>query len=114
MATLTATPITRAGIDIAGVQPGAGGDEFVNTGKELVLINNASGGSIDVTLDIKSTVDGAAVTDPVVAVADGVTKAFGPFQKSYYNDTTNDRAKVTCSAQTGVTIKVLSLTPATT
>lgn len=111
MAVLTVATVTRAGVDVVGVEPAGGGDTFANTGYEFVEVNNASGSSITVTLDITKTVDGAAVTDPTVTVADGVTKIIGPFPTSLYNDS-NSRVKVTCSATTGVTVKALKCSPA--
>lgn len=108
MALLTAAVLARTGVDIAGVTPGGSGDTFVNTGQEYVIVKNSSGGSINVTLDVVATVDGAAVTDPVVAVGAGVEKMIGPFPTGWYNDG-NGQAKVTCSATTSVTIKVVKL-----
>ena len=112
MATLTVVDIARTGVDVAGVTPGGSGDEFANDGKTFVEVKNGSGSPITVTLDIKQTVDGAAVTDPTVTVADGITKAIGPFITGIYNDSSTGRAKVTCSATSSVTIKVLRVTPA--
>lgn len=112
MATLTVAAAARTGVDIVGVAPDAAGDEWANTGKEVLLVNNASAGSINVTLDIKSTVDGAAVTDPVVAVGAGVTKMIGPFPTGIYNDSGTGRAKATCSATASVTVKVMQVAPA--
>lgn len=112
MATLTVVNVTRAGVDVVGVAADAAGDEFANTGQEFVEIKNGSGAGITATLDIKSTVDGAAVTDPTVSIAAGQTKIIGPFPPAYYTDSTTGRAKVTCSAVTSVTIKALKLTTA--
>jgi hypothetical protein len=110
MATLTVTEISRDGVDVAGVTPTAGtGDEWANTGRELILVANASGGSINVTLDLKGTIDGLAITDRVVAVGAGVTKAIGPFPTGIYNDSSTGRAKATCSATSSITIKALKL-----
>lgn len=109
MATLTVTDISRDGVDVVGATPGGSGDEWANTGRELILVKNASGGSLNVTLDLKGTIDGLAITDKVIAVADGVTKAFGPFPKGLYNDPTTGLAKATCSVTSGVTIKALKL-----
>lgn len=111
MALLTAANAGLAGVDLAGVTPGGSGDTFANTGKEIVLIYNNSGGSINVTLDHQNLATGVVVTDPVVAVGNGVTKAIGPFPPGYYNDGSG-LTKVTCSATTNVTIKVLKVTPA--
>lgn len=113
MALLTATTVARTGVDPVPVTAAdAAGDEWVNTGQEFLLVKNASGGSINVTLDIKATVDSAAVTDPVVAVANGATKIIGPFPKGIYNDSVTNRAKATCSAVSSVTVLVLKCTPA--
>lgn len=112
MATLTVVDIARTGVDVAGVTPGGSGDEWANTGKEFIEVKNGSGSSITVTLDIKSTVDSAAVTDPTVSIAAGITKAIGPFPTGIYNDSSTGRAKATCSATTDITIKALKLTPA--
>lgn len=111
MAVLTVTPVTRAGVDVAGVAADVAGDEWANTGKEIVEVKNGSGVSITVTLDVKATLDGNAVTDPTVTITAGQTKAIGPFPRGVFNDA-NDRAKITYSAVTSVTTKVLQVTPA--
>lgn len=114
MATLTVTEITRAGVDVVGVAPTAvTGDEWLNTGRELIEIKNGSGAPITVTLDIKGTIDagagGLAITDRSVTIAAGVTKAMGPFPPGIYNDSATGRAKAICSAVVTVTIKALKL-----
>lgn len=109
MATLTVATLSRAGVDIVGVTPAAAGDEFANTGQELVLIYNGSGAPITVTLDIKPTLDGNAITDRTVTVGAGVTKAIGPFPTGIYNDPDTGRAKISTSAQTSVTIKAIKM-----
>lgn len=107
MATLTVTAVSRAGVAAAPVAAtaGAGGDEFENDGRTLVEVVNGGGAPITVTLDIKSTVDGGAVTDPTVSVAAGARKRIGPFPTGVYNDTTTGRAKVTFSGVTSVTVE---------
>jgi hypothetical protein len=104
MATLTVQSTSRSGLDAAGSAADALGDEWPNTGVEMVLIKNGGGSGITVTLDIKSTVDGAAVTDPTVSIGAGVTKLIGPFPPPYYNDSTTNRAKVSYSGVTSVTV----------
>lgn len=108
MATLTVGSTARTGLVATGVTPGGSGDEFANTGVECALIRNGSGSPINVTLDIKVTLDGAAVTDPVVAVAAGAIALIGPFPPAYYNSASG-LAKLTCSATTDVTISVFKL-----
>jgi hypothetical protein len=111
MATLTAATVSRTGVDVAGAAADVAGDEWANTGYEFVEVKNGSGSSINVTLDIQATLDGAAVTDPVVAVAAGATKIIGPFPKGIYNNSTTGRARIAYSAVTSVTTKVLKCVP---
>lgn len=108
MATLTVTPITRAGIDLLGVAATGGGDQFTNTGKEVLLVTNADATSKTVTLATAATVDGLAVADRSVAVPSGKTYAIGPFPRYVYNDA-SAYVQVTYSAVTSVTVKVVSL-----
>lgn len=83
MAVLTPQSILRTGLIPAFVAAAGGGDSFVNTNREFILIKNGGGGSIDVTLDLTATVDGISVTDPVVAIAAGAEKMIGPFTSVY-------------------------------
>lgn len=108
MALITVATAVDTGIDIVGAAVAAS-DTFANTGQEVVLINNGSGGSINVTITTPATVDGLAVEDRVVAVANGVTKAIGPFKTGVYNDSATGLVTVTCSATSSVTIKVIKV-----
>lgn len=112
MATLAVANAARTGVDMAGAAVSAS-DKFPNTGKEVIVVTNGGGGSINVTLVTQKTVDGNAVADPVVAVAAGVTKAIGPFQRDLYNDV-DGNVNVNYSGTTSVTAKVVRVTPETT
>lgn len=107
MATLTVTAVSRAGVTAGPVAAtsGGGGDEFPNDGRTLLEVVNGGGGSITVTLDIKQTVDGGAVTDRTVTLAAGARKRIGPFPPAIYNDPTTGRAKVTFSGVSSVTVE---------
>lgn len=105
--TRTPTPITRLGTDLVGVAADATGDNWVNTGKEMLVVKNGGGGSINVTLDLRATLDGISVTDPVVAVGAGVTKLIGPFPVGLYNDA-GGKMNVSYSGVTSVNISVLT------
>lgn len=111
MTTLTVVPVTRAGVDVAGVAVSAGPDSFANTGKEILEIKNGSGGSINVTIPVQATVDGMAVASDVIAVGNGVTKAIGPFPTGMYNNGSG-LVLFTCSATSSVTAKALQINPA--
>lgn len=110
-AVLTSTTVTRAGIDVVGVAAAAGGDSFANTGKEFIEVKNGGAGAITVTLDVQTTLDGMAITDPTVSIAAGATKIIGPFPTHIFNDS-NSRVNVTYSAVTSVTVKVLTINTA--
>lgn len=115
-----ATDLTPANISIAGVADtvtaaDVTGNTFTNTGYEYIEIINASGSSIDVTLDAfpaggQGSPDGLTITDPVVAVAAGARKRMGPFRKTTFN---NGSAKVTVaySAVASVTVGVYRFSP---
>lgn len=111
MATLTVATVSRAGTDIAGTSAAGGGDVFANDGYTFLKVTNGGGSSINVTIDCTQTLDGMAVTDPVVAVAAGATKLIGPFSPSLFNDA-NGRVGVGYSAVTSVTVAALKCPPA--
>ncbi len=112
---LTPTAISTAGIADTVTAADVAGNTFTNTGYEFIEVINASGGSINVTLDAfpsggQGSPDGLTVTDPVVAVANGGRKRFGPFRKTTFNNASN-KVTVTYSAVTSVTVGVYQLTP---
>lgn len=106
MSLKTVTTVSRAGVDMVGEAADAAGDEWPNTGSEFVQVFNGSAGAVTVTKDIRATTDGAAAVDPTVSVPAGKTYLIGPFPPGWYNDA-NNRAKITYSAVTSVTIKVV-------
>jgi len=87
------------------------GDKWVNTAKEMVLVKNASGGSINVTIDTPNKQDGDLEVDQrVIAVGAGTTALLGPFEKSVYsNKSDSNKAKVICSSVTSITIAIIKM-----
>ena len=69
---------------------------FIDGGKAcLLLVTNGGVGSINVTIQTPRTVNGLAVADQVVAVANGSTKVIGPFDPATYDRPTGtDEGKV--------------------
>ncbi|GIW81490.1 MAG: hypothetical protein KatS3mg105_3297 [Gemmatales bacterium] len=106
MALLTAKVASRSGVDLSPVAANAGGDEFVNNGRELLYIKNASGSSITLTVQTPVTVDGLAVSDRQITVGAGEEKIIGPFPKGTYNDG-NGHVQLSYSAVTSVTVSVI-------
>jgi hypothetical protein len=109
MALLVAQDIDRSGLNPVLSASDVAGDEFVNTGKEFIVIDNASGSPVSVTLDIQATVDSQAVTDRVVSVPAGEQRYIGPFKPSIYNDG-DSHMNVSYSAVTSLTTGIIRLT----
>ncbi len=106
MAILAAKTSTRAGINTDLVAANGGGDSFVNTGVEMILIKNGDSGAHTVTIVTDATVDGLDVVDRAVAIPAGETWLIGPFPADVYNDD-NNRVQLTYSAVTAVTIAIV-------
>jgi hypothetical protein len=104
MATLTVQNSARAVASVALTAAGAGGDEWVNTGKEGFLIDNQDAASKTVTFVTQATVDGEAVGDKAVVIPAGEMHILGPFPKSTYNDA-NEKVQVTYSAVTSLSVR---------
>jgi len=88
MATLTPVAPDRAANQIAGQAAAAGGDDFVNDGKKLLLIEhtNGVGSDVDLTVTTTKTVDGEAVADKTITIPAGERHLIGPFPTTVYND----------------------------
>lgn len=109
MADLTVQSSARVANDLVMSAPTVTtGDKFINTGNEMIMVNNASGAPINVTVPTPGTVDGLAIADKVVAVGAGKIGLLGPFARSTYSDPA-DSQKLTfiCSAVATVTVAVI-------
>lgn len=87
MATLVAVKCTTAGVDLTDTaEAEAGGDDFVNTGREKLLVRNEGAAPRTVTIPRTRKVDGQSAADLEVEVpADGHV-SIGPFPTADYND----------------------------
>lgn len=56
-----------------------------NNGRVVLIANNATGGSLNVTVVTGGTVGGLAIADQVIAVAAGATRLLGPFPVDTFN-----------------------------
>jgi hypothetical protein len=109
MALLEVESFSREGTSASEITTAAtaGGDRFTNTGKEVLEVSNTSGGPINVTVESTVTVDGQAVADLVVAVADSDPTTIGPFPLATYGSEVN----VSYESVTSVAVRVLQLNP---
>ena len=81
---LTVQPASRSANDLAWANPSGGGDTFINTGREAVLIKSILPNTV--TIATPATVDGLAVADRVVGIGGNQTAFLGPFPRSTYTD----------------------------
>lgn len=108
MALLTPVTFSRAGLDASGgVAAGTSGDHFTNTGKEVLVVTNASGGSVNVTAVTSVQVDGQDVADNVVSCPNSKSTIIGPFPLSSYSAD----VIVQYASPTSITVQVLHLDP---
>ena len=116
MATLTVAAASRLGVElIAGAQACAvAGDEFDNTGQEIVFLTNAGGAPVVVTFNVQATADDQqhlAITNRTVTVDAASSYAIGPFGKALYNDA-NGRVQIRYASVADLFVKILKATPA--
>ena len=109
MAILSVTKVQRAGVDPGFVAASVGGDEFTNTGKELIGIKTTTNAC---TVTIASTVTeagaGTVVQDDSVVVPTSAERWMGSYFTYAYNDT-NNRVQLTYSDVTGVSVAVIEM-----
>ena len=109
MATLTPQVIALAGITPTLVAAEAGGDEFVNSGRDFIHIKNGDAAAMDVTVNSQAPCSQGEDHDVVVTVpATSGEKFIGPFPKDRFNDTAG-KVQITYSAVTSVTIGIVRL-----
>jgi|TARA_R100001198_G_C5218307_1_gene201328 hypothetical protein len=116
MATLTVATAVESGVATADTSANSGGDEFVNTGREVLVVVNSHGSDNDINVTI--TAQTTSFTDPllgtltkanqVVAVNEGVTKVIGPFPTAAFNDGAG-KVQITYSAVTSLKVGVVQI-----
>jgi hypothetical protein len=88
MATLTVQTPARSANALSLAAAEELGDEWVNTGKEMLLVNHTDGAGADAALTVTTQmeVDDEAVADKEIAIAKGTMQLLGPFPAAIYND----------------------------
>lgn len=109
MANLTVQTITQAGVSPSLTAAAAGGDEFANGGRTYFHINNASAGSVTVTVDSVRPCDQGADHNLTVAVPASEQRLIGPFDPRRFNQAGTGRVAVTYSAVTSVTVGAFAI-----
>ncbi len=112
--TLTVTTSAAAGAVLPAAQAvdQPNGNQFVNTGRQIVHVTNAAASPINVTVTTNDiyTVGSVsyAIADLVVPVVNATTKILGPFDTTLFNDA-NNFVRVDFSSGTTITINVVTL-----
>jgi hypothetical protein len=108
MADLTVNSPDRAQNSVSAESAAAGGDAFLNTGKELLLITHTNGGGSQETLTIamQKSIDGEDVPDKTVDIPAGEKHLLGPFPTGLYNDV-DGKVQLTYSSETDLELLVI-------
>ena len=108
MATLTAVTAVRTGVTMVPVAAAGGGDQFLNFGREIVYVKNASGGSITLTFAPAGLPGGLALATYTVVVAPAAERIIGPFDPAYFSSVAGV-VTITYSGVTSLTVALLSV-----
>lgn len=108
MATLTVQTSSRTGLEPSYASCAGGGDEFANTGKQVIHVKNGDASPHVVTIVTQATVDGLAIADRDVTIPAGEERIIGPFPTGFYNDG-GGLAQITYDNVTTQTIAVIEL-----
>ncbi|MBN2365732.1 MAG: hypothetical protein JXL67_06170 [Calditrichaeota bacterium] len=113
MATLSAQSYDEAGKDLTLSAAAAGGDEFANTGEELLIIQNGdtSAKTVTVTAQVTSFENnemGNAVkqNQSLEIAANNGIGIMGPFSRRAFNDS-GGKVQITYSAVTNLEVAVV-------
>lgn len=111
MATLTVLQATRSGprYDNAFVAAAAGGDDFPNDGKTILLVNNAGGASINCSfvplVDLQAGDPLQDTTQALINVVLAQRHVIGPFPTNIYGAS----VAITYSGVTSVTVALIQV-----
>jgi hypothetical protein len=108
MATLTVQQVTTAGLERTTTAAGATGDEFVNDGKTILVVEDTGTTAPTVTIDSQVECDQGFDHDASISVESGETRYIGPFPINRWNDE-NGKVQVTYSDETDVVVSAISI-----
>jgi hypothetical protein len=106
VATLSVQIVVLGGLTPTYGAAAAGGDEFVNSGREFIHIKNAHTSPHGVIVNSQAACNQGADHDVSVEVTNGEDRMIGPFPKNRFDDA-NGKVQITYSGVTAVTIAVI-------
>jgi hypothetical protein len=106
----TGLPTSGAGLDIstAALTPlGANtGVQFLNNGRQHLIVNNGSGVGVNVTPKIQRPTEGVTPSFTPYSLPAGKTQVFGPYSQADFNDG-NGMVEVDIAPQASVAVMVV-------
>jgi len=85
MANITVVQSDNNGETVTWASIGAGGDQFVNNGRTILLFHNTGGSSTVATIDSPATINGLTIENPAVTIAAGAYRTVGAFDPAIFN-----------------------------
>lgn len=111
MAALTTQSVVASGLTPAFVAATGGGDTCAPGDRNFLVVKNASGAPITVTLAAFPDTSpwGAAIPDPTVSVPAAGERWIGPLVGSQYGNPTTGQVGITYSGVTSLTVGVFTI-----
>ncbi len=106
------TALTAAPFEVDWDNGEETGDEFINNGKTLLIVNNTDlAEALTVTVVSQNTLRGLAVQDPSIELAGGGDSygVLGPFPAALFNDADGNVSVTYSSASFGARILAVSI-----
>jgi len=108
MAILTPQQIALGGSELAFDPADGAGDQFLNNGAMILVVANASGSDMVVSVDSQTPCSYGFDHDVADTINDGDTEYLGPFSTARFNDV-DGYVNVTYDDSTDVTVAVLQI-----
>jgi len=106
MATLSNQIVTLAAITPSYAACAAGGDEFVNSGRDFIHIKNGHTSPQTVIMNSQAACDQGFDHDVSIAVTNAQERMIGPFPKGRFDDA-GGKVQLTYSGVTALTIAII-------
>lgn len=108
---LTVNEVVHGGLDLTAALAAANvdGHSIQNTGQEAIVVDNASGGAINVTIITPLTRNSLAVADEVVSCAAGVQTVIGPWKDTQLYNQADQTVDIDFASVTSVTVAAIKI-----
>jgi hypothetical protein len=108
VATLSVQKVVLAGLTPSYGAAAAGGDEFVNSGREFIHVKNAHTSPQTVTVNSQAACSQGFDHDIAVAIPASEERMIGPFPKDRFDDA-GGKVQITYSGVTALTVAAVQV-----